>query len=294
MSHPNDPSKIVQTVFQPTRLKSATVVSFWWKHFGGLLYDFLLTSGKSSKPKLKKKLFPQPVCEEGHFDVSTKCEKSCSVHCKYTCDSITGECTEGCKPGYKGTLCNNKCKVGKFGAKCEKTCSPHCLNRSCNHIHGSCPSGCKHGYSGKLCDQKTGDLVKYVLLFLIFMFVAGVGATFAKRFEKVEEPEPEPEHEPEVVVVEEPKKEDTILSALLTPLSTVARISEVGESVIASTLFGESAGESDVRASNFGQRTTIRASTVVSGNEAKKSGASNASDDHKSMRESRVNRTSRV
>ena len=45
MSHPNDPSKMVQTVFQPTRKKSAGVGSFWWKHLGGLLYDFLVICG---------------------------------------------------------------------------------------------------------------------------------------------------------------------------------------------------------------------------------------------------------
>ena len=36
---------MVQTVFQPTRKKSAGVGSFWWKHLGGLLYDFLLICG---------------------------------------------------------------------------------------------------------------------------------------------------------------------------------------------------------------------------------------------------------
>ena len=45
MSHPNDPSKMVQTVFQPTRKKSAGVGSFWWKHLGGLFYDFLVICG---------------------------------------------------------------------------------------------------------------------------------------------------------------------------------------------------------------------------------------------------------
>ena len=45
MSHPNDPSKMAQTVFQPTRKKSAGVGSFWWKHLGGLLYDFLVICG---------------------------------------------------------------------------------------------------------------------------------------------------------------------------------------------------------------------------------------------------------
>ena len=45
MSHTNDPSKMVQTVFQTTRKKSAGVGSFWWKHLGGLLYDFLVICG---------------------------------------------------------------------------------------------------------------------------------------------------------------------------------------------------------------------------------------------------------
>ena len=45
MSHPNDPSKMVQTVFQPTRKKSGGVASFWWKHLGGLLYVFLVICG---------------------------------------------------------------------------------------------------------------------------------------------------------------------------------------------------------------------------------------------------------
>ena len=45
VSQPNDPSKMVQTVFQPTRKKSAGVGTFWWKHPGGLLYDFLVISG---------------------------------------------------------------------------------------------------------------------------------------------------------------------------------------------------------------------------------------------------------
>ncbi|XP_061196040.1 uncharacterized protein LOC133204332 [Saccostrea echinata] len=46
-------------------------------------------------------------CVSGTF--GTDCKNNCSGHClnDFICNRTTGQCDYGCKPGYKGELCNN-------------------------------------------------------------------------------------------------------------------------------------------------------------------------------------------
>ena len=52
------------------------------------------------------------------------CEKVCSGHClnNTICDYIDGRCSDGCQPGYIGTLCND-CKISKFYFSSVLNCS---------------------------------------------------------------------------------------------------------------------------------------------------------------------------
>ena len=45
------------------------------------------------------------VCEPGKFE--EECKEKCPSNCKHdSCDYSNGTCTQGCKPGYQGSMCN--------------------------------------------------------------------------------------------------------------------------------------------------------------------------------------------
>ncbi|GAB1599948.1 angiopoietin-1 receptor-like isoform X2 [Argonauta hians] len=83
------------------------------------------------------------------------CLKDCPQSCnKGKCDEYTGECTEGCLPGYMGNKCEEICPEGKYGKGCTKTCSPMCEQSSCFGNNGTCLFGCKPGFRGKKCNEE--------------------------------------------------------------------------------------------------------------------------------------------
>ncbi|XP_062621618.1 uncharacterized protein LOC134283128 isoform X6 [Saccostrea cucullata] len=84
------------------------------------------------------------------------CNRTCPVNCQgQTCDAVTGDCVNGCLPGYQGLHCSNECKGGMYGDNCTLSCG-HCLNNEhCHHINGTCLQGCSPGYKEPLC--KTGN-----------------------------------------------------------------------------------------------------------------------------------------
>ncbi|KAL3880528.1 hypothetical protein ACJMK2_032762 [Sinanodonta woodiana] len=94
-------------------------------------------------------------CPKGKFgDV---CNETCG-HCLYgnvSCNSSTGQCTEGCQNGWSGEKCKEECPKGTFGDACNETCG-HCLygNVSCNSTTGQCTEGCQNGWSGERCKEE--------------------------------------------------------------------------------------------------------------------------------------------
>lgn len=46
------------------------------------------------------------ACPVGSFGYD--CQAKCSVHCAVPgrCDRVTGECEDGCQPGWKGVTCD--------------------------------------------------------------------------------------------------------------------------------------------------------------------------------------------
>ncbi|XP_071086250.1 multiple epidermal growth factor-like domains protein 11 isoform X1 [Haliotis cracherodii] len=82
-------------------------------------------------------------CQWGKF--GQNCERNCSCNCALVknntakhCNKTSGECSEGCLPGWCGT-------------DCKKTCSVNCLNQICNQHNGYCTLGCQENYTGPLC-----------------------------------------------------------------------------------------------------------------------------------------------
>lgn len=48
------------------------------------------------------------ACPVGSFGYD--CQAKCSVHCAVPdrCDRVTGECEDGCQPGWKGVTCDKR------------------------------------------------------------------------------------------------------------------------------------------------------------------------------------------
>ncbi|XP_071085716.1 protein draper-like [Haliotis cracherodii] len=87
-------------------------------------------------------------CQWGKF--GQNCERNCSCNCALVknntakhCNKISGECSEGCLPGWYGTDCNTQC-------------SDNCLNKICNQHNGYCTLGCTENYKGLLCNIAKG------------------------------------------------------------------------------------------------------------------------------------------
>ncbi|XP_076469485.1 uncharacterized protein LOC143299877 [Babylonia areolata] len=85
--------------------------------------------------------------------------KTCSENCGHClngtgCDIANGRCPKGCQPGWKKPMCT-ECVPGKHGDNCSKECG-HCLDgkASCNTTTGYCPRGkCKTGWKGPMCTE---------------------------------------------------------------------------------------------------------------------------------------------
>ncbi|XP_052073782.1 multiple epidermal growth factor-like domains protein 10 isoform X1 [Mytilus californianus] len=106
-------------------------------------------------------------------EVTDSCSENCLVG-KSHCDSSTGSCWYGCKPGWSGDQCQNncsipdclecyhnennteicdRCKIGWYGDHCENTCNDKCLSSRCNAV-GDCVFGCKSHWTGKKCNEQ--------------------------------------------------------------------------------------------------------------------------------------------
>lgn len=129
------------------------------------------------------------ACSDGYY--GEHCDTRCG-HClnNATCHHISGACTQGCEPGYRGQKCiesmlntmvkyfifirnidriylyeffliyikhthfvSVECPAGYFGENCTSKCG-HCLNElaTCDYISGSCIGGCKPGYKEPICN----------------------------------------------------------------------------------------------------------------------------------------------
>ncbi|CAE1241733.1 unnamed protein product [Acanthosepion pharaonis] len=84
-----------------------------------------------------------------------ECLQDCPLGCDQgKCNETTGDCTEGCLPGYMGTRCEKKCPNNKYGRGCTKTCSPMCLQGNCFGNNGTCEFGCAPGFRGRKCNEE--------------------------------------------------------------------------------------------------------------------------------------------
>ncbi|KAK3797376.1 hypothetical protein RRG08_066329, partial [Elysia crispata] len=95
-------------------------------------------------------------CPRGQYGPG--CVDKCSDHCTGPageCDFRTGQCYQGCEPGFQPPTCHKACPAGTYGPDCGKTCSVHCADSDhiCNKTDGSCDQGCKTGYQGRFCSE---------------------------------------------------------------------------------------------------------------------------------------------
>ncbi|KAK7101554.1 hypothetical protein V1264_019919 [Littorina saxatilis] len=104
-----------------------------------------------------------PLCQECEGSrYGPSCDLQCSARCAGDgfCDRTTGQCQDGCQPGYllgESGFCTDKCPEGTFGSGCSQMCG-QCANSSvCRHDNGFCEQGCSGGYSGILCDTKAAS-----------------------------------------------------------------------------------------------------------------------------------------
>ncbi|KAK3594319.1 hypothetical protein CHS0354_028699 [Potamilus streckersoni] len=91
-------------------------------------------------------------CQKGTFgDV---CNETCGncLNGSLSCNSITGQCIDGCERGWSGITCKEGCKIGAYGYGCNETCGL-CFsgNNSCSAIDGQCKLGCEAGWKGRTC-----------------------------------------------------------------------------------------------------------------------------------------------
>ncbi|XP_048249085.1 multiple epidermal growth factor-like domains protein 10 [Haliotis rufescens] len=96
-------------------------------------------------------------CDTGYFD--PKCRSICSDNCKNEkCTLLnnktgSGNCTDGCVPGYQGLDCNISCDNPGDGCT---TCPGGCEEGYCQ-LGSFCVSGCVDSYYGTGCHEKPGD-----------------------------------------------------------------------------------------------------------------------------------------
>ncbi|KAL5011654.1 hypothetical protein ScPMuIL_010205 [Solemya velum] len=95
------------------------------------------------------------VCEH-HADCipgfwGEKCHVECGKCWGGGCDSLNGECVEGCEVGWKGMRCEEQCSFPNYGKNCSSTCD-NCES-ACDPIHGECQGDCKEGYEGRFCHE---------------------------------------------------------------------------------------------------------------------------------------------
>nr|XP_022311506.1 multiple epidermal growth factor-like domains protein 10 isoform X2 [Crassostrea virginica] len=92
-------------------------------------------------------------CETGRYGLN--CTRNCGACLNDTdCHHVTGNCSSGCKNGWKDAeKCDKGCIGGRYGNNCGKTCSQFCRNHRCEQNTGICAYGCLKGYTGGDCNQ---------------------------------------------------------------------------------------------------------------------------------------------
>ncbi|XP_071098528.1 serine/threonine-protein phosphatase 6 regulatory ankyrin repeat subunit B-like [Haliotis cracherodii] len=84
------------------------------------------------------------ACEWGKY--GENCDKRCPPNCQVNpqrylthCNKETGECSDGCIPGW-------------YAAQCDQPCSKNCLDNVCSHQNGQCTKGCSGNQTGDFCE----------------------------------------------------------------------------------------------------------------------------------------------
>ncbi|KAL5021296.1 hypothetical protein ScPMuIL_000451, partial [Solemya velum] len=90
-------------------------------------------------------------CQFGFF--GENCNITCSSHCTLGCQPTSGLCILGCKSGWQGVTCEQRCQNFKFGSNCQRSCG-HCdQDQPCDAESGVCTNGCVRGWTGARCDE---------------------------------------------------------------------------------------------------------------------------------------------
>ena len=111
-------------------------------------------------------------CDVMHY--GPNCSLGCSVNClQQTCNNITGFCSQGCKEGFYGDVCDKGCSscsagcnrdtgecegacpVRKYGTLCDQTCTSAC-KQECDRLTGVCGS-CADDKYGDFCNKTCGE-----------------------------------------------------------------------------------------------------------------------------------------
>lgn len=106
-------------------------------------------------------------CDSTHY--GTDCSLACSINCTGNICNKKGYCTDGCKMGTYGDMCQKQCSTcnancdritgqcigecptGKFGTYCEEMCDQLCSN-GCMKSNGVCNS-CDDKKYGDYCNK---------------------------------------------------------------------------------------------------------------------------------------------
>ncbi|KAK3091329.1 hypothetical protein FSP39_018982 [Pinctada imbricata] len=113
-------------------------------------------------------------CEDGYYPSGGACAK-CNQNCKNgLCNNKTGECLDGCVPGWYDNRCDTRCdyrrcdacdeklgycslcKAGYWGKNCENKCSDKCIR--CNQDTGECLQ-CFGNFFGPNCTGSCNNCI---------------------------------------------------------------------------------------------------------------------------------------
>ncbi|WAR17228.1 SREC-like protein, partial [Mya arenaria] len=86
--------------------------------------------------------------------------KDCSCCSGTSCDAFK-QCPNGCKEGYTGLDCKNRCRQRDvtetatrfYGSNCLRSCPKSCKNDVCDIKTGFCSDGCKDNFRGDTCTE---------------------------------------------------------------------------------------------------------------------------------------------
>lgn len=93
------------------------------------------------------------ACSPGFTMIDKKCESPCE-NCEGGSCNKNGDCLSGCKSGWFGQRCDQKCKNDNGEPSCEQPCGPNCITCGTETNGVSCTK-CKPGYyaNNGLCQK---------------------------------------------------------------------------------------------------------------------------------------------